>query len=127
MYKIICDQEDEVCHDYSGTCIFETLHVSPVQFCMSQIFIFIRFSMFLMYHACICVFFFRSMPPKVERKSVINIKPEELILQCEWRECTEMFKSVDRFTQHVSMHLMQHLHNTSQHESGKYQHMKWCT
>ncbi|XP_060557359.1 histone H4 transcription factor-like [Ruditapes philippinarum] len=58
------------------------------------------------------------MPPKVERKSVINIKPEELILQCEWRECTEMFKSVDRFTQHVSMHLMQHLHNTSQHESG---------
>ncbi|XP_045207543.2 histone H4 transcription factor-like [Mercenaria mercenaria] len=71
------------------------------------------------------------MPPRVERKAVVNIKPEELILQCEWRDCNEMFNCMNTFTQHVTMHLMQHLQYTSENgamlepEIGTDMHCYW--
>ena len=56
------------------------------------------------------------MPPRVERKAVINIKPEDLILRCEWNDCNEIFSCIDTFMQHVGMHLTHHLSNISPHE-----------
>lgn len=55
-----------------------------------------------------------KMPPKSGRGSVVSIKPEDLILVCEWKDCTEVFSCMNTFTQHVAVHLMQHLEHTTE-------------
>ena len=47
------------------------------------------------------------MPPRTERSSVVVIKPEELRLECEWQECTEVFDCMHQFTEHVNTHLQE--------------------
>lgn len=49
------------------------------------------------------------MPPKQARNATVAIKPDELVLLCEWSECADVFNDMDSFTQHVSVHLMEHL------------------
>lgn len=56
------------------------------------------------------------MPPRSERSAVVVIKPEELILACEWQECSFTFRCMETFTDHVNSHL-QDFFNSLQSQS----------
>lgn len=58
------------------------------------------------------------MPPKSERSAVVSIKPEELLLTCEWHDCTETFSCMDEFTKHVDTHLVSHFSSLSSENNG---------
>ena len=48
------------------------------------------------------------MPPKKAR-SVVQIKPSEYILPCEWLDCVESFKTMEQFITHINVHLQDYL------------------
>lgn len=67
-----------------------------------------------------------QMPPKSERSAVVNIKYEEMTLQCEWNDCNGVYDSMTTFTEHVNEHLMQHLGASLQGEDKSGQDIHCC-
>ena len=54
------------------------------------------------------------MPPRKAR-AVVQIKPSEYVLPCEWVDCTESFTSMERFIAHINTHLSDFLDGMEQH------------
>ena len=55
-----------------------------------------------------------TMPPRKAR-AVVQIKPSEYVLPCEWVDCTESFTSMERFIAHINTHLADYLDGMEQH------------
>ena len=53
------------------------------------------------------------MPPRKAR-SVVQIKPSEYVLPCEWLQCNSSFENMDAYVQHLNSHLSEYLGNMRQ-------------